>query len=148
VPLTETLAPTTWPFCSRTADWTYGLSLKTTILDKATPSSVQHSEAYFSSGRPNHRTENIRPPIAHSHRWRSGVESRGNTRQSLALEKIPVSHQVERVWPRTQFLGVCLQSLCTRTDSRVLLQTPRGSETHLICRVRQYLSSRVHCSET
>ena len=138
----------TWPFCSGTADRTYGLLLKTATLDEATPSSVQCSEAYSGPGRPNHRTESRRPPTTHSHRWRSGVGSRGDTRQSLALEKIPVSHQVERVWLRTQFLEVSLQSLHTRTHSGVPSQTPRGSETHLTHGVRQYLSSRVHCSET
>ena len=148
MPLTETLAPMTWPFCGKTVDRTYSLLLKTAILDKATPSSVQHSEAYSGSRRPNHRTENKRPPTAHSHRRRSRVGSRGDTWQLLALEKIPVSHQVERVWSRTQFLGVCLWSLCTRTDSGVPSQTPRGSETYLTCRVWQYLSSRVYCSET
>ena len=108
MPLTETLAPMTWPFCGGTVDWIYGLLLKTAILDEATLSSVQHSEAYSGSRRPDHRTENERPPTAHSHQWRSRVGSRGDTQQSLALEKIPVSHQVERVWSRTQFLGVCL----------------------------------------
>ena len=148
MPLTETLAPMTWLFCSGTADRIYSLLLKTAILDEATPSSVQRSEAYSGPGRPNYRTENGRLPTAHSHRWRSRVGSRGDTRQSLAPEKIPVSHQVERVWPRTQFLGVRLRSLHTRTHSRVPSQTPRGSETHLTHGVRQYLSSRVHCSET
>ena len=99
MPLTETLALTTWPFYSGMADWTYGLSLKTATLDEATPSSVQHSEAYSSPRRPNHRTENGRPPTAHSHQWRSGVGSRGDTQQLLAPEKILVSHQVERIWP-------------------------------------------------
>ena len=120
----------TWPFCSGTADQTYGLSLKTATLDKATPSSVQCSKAYSSPGRPDHRTENERPPTIHSHRWRSRVGSRGDTQQSLALEKISVSHQVERVWPRTQFLGVHLQSLHTRTHSRVPSQTSGGSKIH------------------
>ena len=147
MPLTGTLAPMTWPFCSGTADRTYGLSLKTATLDEATPSSVQRSEAYSSPRRPDHRTESRRPSTTHSHRRRSGVGSR-DTWQSLAPEKIPVSHQVERVWPWTQFLGVCLRSLCTRTHSGVPSQTSRGSETYLTCRVRQYLSSGVHCSET
>ena len=148
MPLIETLAPTTWPFCSGTADWTYGLSLKTATLDEATPSSIQRSEAYSSPGRPDHRIESGRPPTAHSHRRRSGVGSRGDTQQSLALEKIPVFHQVERVWPRTQFLGVHIRSLHTRTYSGVPLQTPGGSKTHPTRGVRQYLLSRVHCSET
>ena len=147
MPLTETLALTTWPFCSRTVDQTYSLSLKTTTLNKATPSSVQRSEAYSSPRRPNHRTENRRPLTAHSHWWRSEVGSRGDTRQLLAPEKVLVSHQVERVWPWTQFLGVCLRSPPTRTDSRVPSQTPKGSKTHPTCRVRQYFSSEVHCSE-
>ena len=46
MPLTETLAPMTWLFCSGTADRIYSLLLKTAILDEATPSSVQRSEAY------------------------------------------------------------------------------------------------------
>ena len=145
--LTETLALTTWPFCSRTADWTYGLSLKTATLDEATPSSVQRSKTYSGPRRPDHRTKSGRPPTAHSHRRRSRVGSRGDTRQSLAPEKIPVSYQVKRVWLRTQFLGVSLQSLCTRTHSRVPSQTLRGSETHPMHRVRQYLSSGVHYFE-
>ena len=148
MPLTETLAPTTWPFCSGMVNWTYGLLLKTPTLDKAIPSSVQCSEAYSSPRRPDYRMENGRPPTTHSHRQRSRVGSRGNTQQSLALEKIPVFHQVERVWPRTQFLEVRLRSLCTRTDSGVPSQTPRGSETYLMHGVWQYLSSGVHCSKT
>ena len=105
MPLTETLAPTTWPFCSGTVDQTYGLPLKTATLDEATLSSVQHSEAYSSPGRPDHRTENGRPPTVHSHRRRSGVGSRGDTQQSLALEKIPVSHQVEGGMATNTILG-------------------------------------------
>ena len=62
MPLTETLTPTTWHLCSGMADQTYGLSLKAVTLDKATPSSVQCSEAYSSSRRPDHRMENRRPP--------------------------------------------------------------------------------------
>ena len=58
--------------------------------------------------------------------------SKGDTRQLLALEKIPVSHQVERVWLRTQFLGVHLQSLHTRTDSRVPSQIPSITNGHLL----------------
>ena len=50
MPLAETLAPTAWPLCSGTADRTYGLSLKTTTRDEATPSSVQRSEAYSGPG--------------------------------------------------------------------------------------------------
>ena len=108
MPLTETLTPTTWHLCSGMADQTYGLSLKAVTLDKATPSSVQCSEAYSSSRRPDHRMENRRPPTIHSHQQRSRVGSRGDTQQLLALEKIPVPHQVERVWPQTQFLGIHL----------------------------------------
>ena len=77
--LTETLAPTAWPFCSRTADWTYGLSLKAATLDEATPSSVQCSKAHSGSRRPDYRTQNGGPPTAYSRRQRSGVGSRGNT---------------------------------------------------------------------
>ena len=106
MPLIETLAPTTWPFCSGTVDWTYSLLLKTATLDEATPSSVQRSEAYSGPRRPDHRMENGRLPTAYSYWQRSGVGSRGDTRQLLALEKIPVSHQVERVWLQTQFLGI------------------------------------------
>ena len=68
-----------WPLYSGTVDQTYGLLLEAATLDKVTPSSVQHSEAYSSSGRPDHRTENGRPPIAHSHQWRSRVGSKGDT---------------------------------------------------------------------
>jgi len=50
-----------WPFCSRTADWTYGLLLKAATLDEATPSSVQRSKAHFSSRRPDYRTQNGGP---------------------------------------------------------------------------------------
>ena len=92
MPLTETLTPTAWPLCSGTEDWTYGLSPKAATLDEATPPSVQHSKAYSSSRQPDHRMENGRSPIAHSYRQRSGVESRGDTQQSLAPEKIPVSY--------------------------------------------------------
>jgi len=45
VPLTKTLVPTAWPFCSRTADRTYGLLLKAATLDEVTPSSIQRSKA-------------------------------------------------------------------------------------------------------
>ena len=48
-PLTETLAPMAWPFCSRTADRTYGLSLKAATLDEVTSSSIQHSKAHSGS---------------------------------------------------------------------------------------------------
>ena len=92
VSLTETLALTAWPFCSKMADRTYGLSLKAATLGEATPSSVQHSKAHSGSGRPDYRTQNGGLPTAHSRRWRSRVGSRGNTRQSLASEKIPVPH--------------------------------------------------------
>ena len=68
-----------WPLCSGTIDWTYGLLLKAATLDEATPSSVQHSETYSSSGQPNYRMENGRPPTTHSHRQRSRVGSRGDT---------------------------------------------------------------------
>ena len=94
-PLTETLASIAWPFCSRTADQTYGLSLKAATLDEATPSSVQRSKAHSSSRQPDYRMQNRGPPTAHSHRWRSGVGSRGNTQQSLALEKIVTNF----IWP-------------------------------------------------
>ena len=148
VPLTETLTSTTWPLCSGTVDWTYGLPLETATLNEATPPGVQRSEAYSSPGRPNCRPENGRSPTAHSHRRRSKVGSRGDTRQPLASEKIPVSHQVERIQLWTQFLGVRLQSLCTRTHSGVPSQTPWGSETHPTHRIQQHFSFRVHCSET
>ena len=49
MPFTETLASTAWPLCSRTVDQTYGLSLKAATLNEATPSDVQHGEAYSSS---------------------------------------------------------------------------------------------------
>jgi len=91
-PFTETLTLMAWPFRSRTADRIYGLSFKTATLDKVTLPSVQRSKAYSGSRQPDHRTENNGPPTAHSHRWRSGVGSEGDTRQSLAPEKIPVSH--------------------------------------------------------
>ena len=139
-PLTETLASTAWPLCSRTADGTYGLSLKAATLDEATPSGVQHGKAYSSPGWPDYRPEDGRPPTAHSHRQRSRVGSRRDTRQLLAPEKIPVSHQVERIWPQTQFLRVCLRSLHSRTDSGVPLQTPQGSEIYLAHGVQQYFS--------
>ena len=38
-----------WPLYSGTANWTYSLLLKTVTLDKATLSSIQHSEAYSGS---------------------------------------------------------------------------------------------------
>ena len=107
-PFAETLASITGPLYSGKTDRTYGLSLKTATPDEATPSSVQHSEAYSGSGRPDYMPENGGPPAAHSHRQRSRVGSRRDTRQSLVPEKIPVPHQVERIWSRTQFLGVCL----------------------------------------
>ena len=81
-----------WPLCSRTEDRTYGLSPKAATPDETTLSSVQCSKAYSGSERPNHRVENRRPPTAYSHRRRSGVGNRGDTQQSLALEKILVSH--------------------------------------------------------
>ena len=81
-----------WSLCSRMVDWTYDLSLKTATQDEVTPSSIQRSEAYSGPRRPDYRTHNGGPPTAHSHRWRSGVGSRGNTQQSLVLEKIPVPH--------------------------------------------------------
>ena len=65
MPFTETLAWMAWPLYSRIVDWTYDLLLKAATLDEATPSSIQHSEAYSSSGQPNCRTENGRPPTAH-----------------------------------------------------------------------------------
>ena len=40
MPFTETLTLTAWPLCSGTVDQTYGLLLKATTLDEATPSSV------------------------------------------------------------------------------------------------------------
>ena len=138
---------TAWPLCNGTVDWTYGLLLKTATPDEATPSSVQRSEAYSGSRRPNHRTENGRSPTAHSHQRRSRVGGRRDTRQSLALEKIPVSHQVERVWLQTQLLGICLQSFHTRTDGGILLQTPGSSKTHPAHGVRQHLWFGIHCSE-
>ena len=49
MPFTETLASTAWPLCSRMVDQTYGLSLKAATLNEATPSDVQHGEAYSSS---------------------------------------------------------------------------------------------------
>ena len=148
MPFAETLASMAWPLCSKTADWTYGLSLKTTTLDEVASSSIQHSEAYSGSRWPNYRTENRRPSTVHNYQQRSRVGSRRDTWQLLALEKIPVPHQVERIWLRTQFLEVSLQSLHSRTDSRVLLQIPWGSKTHLTCRVWQYFSFWVHCSKT
>ena len=75
-----------WLLCSGTEDWTYCLLPKAVTADEATPSSVQHSKAYSSSRWPNHRMENKRPPTTHSHWQRSGVGSRGDTRQLLALE--------------------------------------------------------------
>ena len=140
VPLTETLTLTAWPFCSGTVDQTYGLSLKAATLDKATPSSIQHGEAYSSPRWPDYRPEDGGPPTAHSYQWRSGVGSRRDTWQSLAPEKILVPHQVERIWPWTQFLGVCLQSLRSRTDSGVLSQTPQSSETYPVYGVQQHFS--------
>jgi len=98
-PFIETLASMTGPFCSGKTDQTHGLLLKTTTPDKVTPSSVQHSKAHSSSGRPDYRPENRGPPAAHSHRQRTRVGSRRDTRQSLAPEKIPVSYQVEGIWP-------------------------------------------------
>jgi len=74
-------------------------------------------------------------PTTHSHRRRSRVGSKGDTQQSLALEKIPVPHQVERIWLQTQFLEVSLQSLHSRTNSGVPLQTSWDSETYLAYRV-------------
>ena len=79
-------------------------------------------------------------PTTHSHRRRSRVGSKGDTQQSLALEKIPVPHQVERIWLQTQFLEVSLQSLHSRTNSGVPLQTSWGSKTHLAHRVQQHFS--------
>ena len=113
VPLTETLALMAWPLCSGMADRTYGLLLKAATLDEATPSSVQCSEAYSSSRWPDYRMENGRSPTAHSHQQRSRVGGRRDTWHSLAPKKIPVSHQVERVWSWTQLLGICFQSFCT-----------------------------------
>ena len=144
----ETLASMAWPLCSGKTDRTYGLLLKTATPDEATPPSVQRSEAYSSSRRHDYRTKSGGPPTVHSHRWRSRVESKRDTWQSLALEKIPVPHQVEGIWLQTQFLGVHCQSLHSKTDSRVLSQIPRGSETHPTCRVWQHLSLQVHCSKT
>ena len=63
MPLAETLAPMAWPLCSRIADWTYGLSLKTATWDEATPSSVQRSKAYSSPRRPNYRMHNEGDPL-------------------------------------------------------------------------------------
>ena len=147
MPLTETLASTAWPLCSGTADQTYGLLLKAVTPDEATLSSVQHSEAYSGSRRPDHRMENGRLPTTHGYWQRSRVEGRRDTQQLLALEKIPVSHQVKRVWSWTQLLEIHLRSFCTRTDSRIPLQTPGSSETHLACRVQQHLSFGIHCSK-
>jgi len=48
MPLTETLALTAWPLYSGIVDQTYGLSLKAATPDEATPSGVQHGEAYSS----------------------------------------------------------------------------------------------------
>ena len=140
VPLTETLISMAWSLCSGIADQTYSLLLKAATLDEATSSSVQRGEAYSSSGWPNYRPKDRGPPPAHSHRWRSRVGSRRNTWQSLVLEKILVPYQVERIWPWTQFLGVHLQSLCSRTNNGVPLQTPWSSETHLAHRVQQHFS--------
>ena len=92
VPFAETLALMAWSLYSRTENRTYSLWPKAATPDKATLSSVQCSKAYSSSGWPDHRTENRRPPTTHSHWRRSGVGSRGDTQQSLASEKIPVSH--------------------------------------------------------
>ena len=39
-----------WRVRGPLTDWTYGLLLKAVTLDEATLSSVQHSEAYSSSG--------------------------------------------------------------------------------------------------
>jgi len=78
MPFTETLTLMAWPLCSGTADRTYSLSLKAATLDKATPSSVQCSKAYSGSRQPNHRTENGRPPTAHSHWQRSKVGVRAS----------------------------------------------------------------------
>ena len=66
-PFTKTLTPMAWPLCSGTEDQTYGLLPKAATLDEATPPSVQCSKAYSGSGRPDHRTENGRPPTAHNH---------------------------------------------------------------------------------
>ena len=137
---TETLASMAWPLCSGKTDWTYGLLLKTATPDEATLSSIQRSEAYSGSGQPDYRPENRRPPTAHSYWQRSRVGSRRDTRQSLAPEKIPVSHQVKRIWMRTQFLGVHLWSLCSRTDSGVPSHTPWGSKTCPVYRVQQHFS--------
>ena len=137
-PFTETLASMAGPLCSGKTDWTYGLLLKAATLDEATLSSVQHNKAYSGSRWPDYRLENGGPPTTHSYWQRSRVGSKRDTQQSLALEKIPVPHQVERIWLWTQFLGVSLQSLCSRTDSRVLSQTPWCSETHLVHRVWQH----------
>ena len=79
MPLAETLALTAWPFCSETADWTYGLSLKTATQDKATLFSIQYSKTYSSPRRPDYRMHDRGLPTTHSHRRRSGVGSRGNT---------------------------------------------------------------------
>jgi len=148
MPLTETLTSTAWPLCSRTADWIYGLLLKAATPDEATPSSVQCSEAYSSSRWPDYRTENRRSPTTYNHQQRSRVGGRRDTWQLLASEKIPVSHQVERVWLWTQLLEICLQSFCTRTNSRILLQISRSSKTHLVHGVRQHLLFGIHCSKT
>jgi len=63
----ETLALMAWPLCSGKIDRTYGLLLKTVILDEATPSSVQCSEAYFGFRRPDYRPENRRLSTTHRH---------------------------------------------------------------------------------
>ena len=136
------------PLCSGTADQTYSLLSKATTPDEATPSSVQCSEAHSSFGQPDYRMQNGGPPTTHSHRRRSRIGGGGNTRQSLAPEKIPVPHQVKRIWPRTQLLGVCFRSLCTRTHSGVPSQIPQSSATCPTCGIRQHLSLQVHCSET
>ena len=95
VPFAETLASTAQPLCSGMEDWTYRLS--PTTLDEATPSSVQCREAHSGSRWPNYRMQNRGLSTAHSHQRRSRVGSGGNTRQLLALEKIPVPYQVERI---------------------------------------------------
>ena len=148
MPFTETLASIARPLCSGTEDQTYSLLPKATTPDEATPSSVQCSEAHSSSGQPDYRTQNGEPPTTYSYRRRSRVGGGENTRQSLAPEKIPVPHQVERIWLQTQLLGVCFRSLRTRTHSRVPSQTPWSSATRPTCGIRQHLSLRVHCSET
>ena len=67
MPFAETLTLMARPLCSGMEDQTYSLLPKATTPDKATLSSVQHSEAHSSSGQPDYRMQNRGPPTAHSH---------------------------------------------------------------------------------